>query len=185
MKDPIVDAMSPDERKRQFVPWPADTVAAGRPMAWLTAASQRHLQRAGGAETVARLAGPGDTMLEYQGGYTFQACNAPQVGDHSQSLPLHAYRGLAHALKPARAVYEASIFVAPMDDHACQDLTPEAAALRFSQRWLERFDRGRHCLDRHRHRHCRRNGHRHSIAAQKIGWIHPPVIRRSTHSMRW
>ena len=113
-----------------------------RCVAWLTAASQRHLQRAGGAEAVARLGGPGITVLDYQGGHLFQAGDAPQIGDSSQSLPLDAYRGIAHALKPARAAYEASIFDAPMDDPAYQSLTPEAAARRFSQRWLERFDRG-------------------------------------------
>lgn len=125
---------------------PATTAEQGsnglRCVAWLTAVSQRHLQRAGGAQAVARLAGPGVTMLEYQGGHLFQAGDAPQIGDRSQSLSFDAYRGLARALKPARAAFEVSLFEAPGDDPAYRGLTPEAAARQFSQRWLQRFDNG-------------------------------------------
>lgn len=95
---------------------------------FLTAVSNRILEKAGGAQAV--LASSGSTTLScpYNNGVIFQAGNVPQIG--SSSFIPQEYINLGRALKPTRAEIDDSLFDDPEgnDDDA------------FTQRWLSRFD---------------------------------------------
>jgi hypothetical protein len=105
---------------------------------WLTAVSHRLLERVGGAEAVAKAAGPEIVVHPYSNGAVFQAGETPQIGDSQQGLIPPAYVALGKALKPLRAAYPDRLVTAPPN---FGPLAPgENANKVFTQRWLARFD---------------------------------------------
>ena len=104
---------------------------------WLTAVSNRLLERIGGAESVARSAGYGIERLPYGNGIVFQAGASPQIGDTLQGFVPQAYLALGKALKPLRAEYPWPLFTAPPGYPSPNHSDPDIA---FSQRWMARFD---------------------------------------------
>jgi hypothetical protein len=106
---------------------------------WLTAASNRLLERIGGADLVARTAGYGIERHTYGNAVVFQAGASPQIGDTLQGLVPQAYLALGKALKPLRAEYPWPLFNAPPGYPSPNTSDPDIV---FSQRWLARFDGG-------------------------------------------
>jgi hypothetical protein len=106
---------------------------------WLTAVSNRLLERIGGADSVARTAGHGIERHPYGNGVVFQAGQNPQIGDTLQGLVPQAYLALGKALKPLRSEYPWPLFTAPPGYPSPNNSDPDIA---FSQRWLARFDGG-------------------------------------------
>jgi hypothetical protein len=105
---------------------------------WLTAVSHRLLERVGGAEAVAKAAGPEIIVHPYSNGALFQAGETPQIGDSQQGLIPPAYVALGRALKPLRAAFNNyPIFTAPPNYPAPADVDPDIV---YTQRWLARFD---------------------------------------------
>ncbi len=107
---------------------------------WLTAVSRSLLERVGGAEAVARAAGPEIALHPYGNGTVFQAGAAPQIGDRDQGLVPPAYVALGKALKPLRAAYPDVLLEAPPSFGPAPP--GESAGKAFTQRWLARFDDG-------------------------------------------
>mgnify|MGYP001246033465 CR=1 FL=1 len=97
-------------------------------IAFLTAVSNRILEKAGGAQSVLANAGPTTLSCPYSNGVIFQAGSVPQIG--SPSYIPQEYINLGRALKPTRAEINDSLFDDPagIDDDG------------FTQRWLSRFD---------------------------------------------
>ncbi|GAA6168524.1 type VI immunity family protein [Sessilibacter corallicola] len=95
---------------------------------FLTAVSNRILEKAGGAQAVLANAGQSTLSCPYSNGVIFQAGNIPQIG--SPNFIPQEYINLGRALKPTRAEFDKSLFDDPagIDDDA------------FTQRWLSRFD---------------------------------------------
>jgi hypothetical protein len=106
---------------------------------WLTAVSNRLLERMDGADSVLRMAGHGVESHPYGNGMVFQAGSSPQIGDTVQGVIPQAYLALGKALKPLRAEYPWPIFTAPPGYPFPSHVDPDIA---FSQRWLARFDGG-------------------------------------------
>lgn len=120
-----------------------------RTVNWLTAIDAARLRRVGGAETVARVAGPEVQAVEYGQGTIFVAGQAPQLGDvETANLPA-AYVQLGHAVAPLRADMAEAWFEAPSGYEApdgfaaksgWRDAEPsELPALHYTQAWLARF----------------------------------------------
>ncbi|GAB2191121.1 hypothetical protein MAH1_27290 [Sessilibacter sp. MAH1] len=97
-------------------------------IAFLTAVSNRILEKAGGAQAVLANAGPTTLSCPYSNGVIFQAGNIPQIG--SPDFIPQEYINLGRALKPTRAEFSKTLFYDPegKDNKA------------FTQRWLSRFD---------------------------------------------
>ncbi len=97
---------------------------------FLTAVSNRILEKAGGAQAVLSNAGQSTLSCPYSNGIIFQAGNIPQIGS-SDFIP-QEYINLGRALKPTRAEFDKTLFYDPngKDNKA------------FTQRWLSRFDGG-------------------------------------------
>ncbi len=95
---------------------------------FLTAVSNRILEKAGGAQAVLANAGQSTLSCPYSNGVIFQAGSVPQIG--SPDFIPQEYINLGRALKPTRAKINDSLFDDPagIDDDA------------FTQRWLSRFD---------------------------------------------
>ena len=104
---------------------------------WLTAVSNRLLERIDGADSVVRTAGHGVESHAYGNGMVFQAGSSPQIGDSVQGVIPQAYLALGKALKPLRAKYPWPIFTAPPGYPSPGNVDPDIA---FTQRWLARFD---------------------------------------------
>ncbi|MCX7110681.1 MAG: DUF3396 domain-containing protein [Proteobacteria bacterium] len=107
---------------------------------WLTAVSNRLLERVGGADAVARMAGHEIIVHPYSNGSVFQAGANPQIGDSYQGLIPPAYLALGKALKPIRAAYKDTLLHAPTNYGPVP--TGESPNKVFTQRWLARFDGG-------------------------------------------
>ncbi len=97
-------------------------------IAFLTAVSNRILEKAGGAQSVLANAGQSTLSCPYSNGVIFQAGNVPQIG--SPDFIPQEYINLGRALKPTRAEFAKTLFYDPngKDNKA------------FTQRWLSRFD---------------------------------------------
>jgi hypothetical protein len=97
-------------------------------ISFLTAVSNRILEKAGGAQVLLANAGPSTLSCLYSNGVIFQAGNVPQIG--SPDFIPQEYINLGRALKSTRANFDKSLFDDPagIDDDA------------FTQRWLSRFD---------------------------------------------
>ncbi len=95
---------------------------------FLTAVSNRILEKAGGAQAVLSNAGQSTLSCPYSNGVIFQAGNIPQIG--SPDFIPQEYINLGRALKPTRAEFDKTLFYDPSgkDNKA------------FTQRWLSRFD---------------------------------------------
>ena len=105
---------------------------------WLTAVSNRLLERVGGADAVARMAGHEIIVHPYSNGSMFQAGANPQIGDSDQGLIPPAYLALGKALKPLRAAYKDTLLYAPANYGPVP--AGESPNKVFTQRWLARFD---------------------------------------------
>jgi hypothetical protein len=105
---------------------------------WLTAVSNRLLDRIGGANEVVKLAGREIESYPYSNGFVFQAGASPQIGDSYQGLIPAAYVALGKALKPLRAAYKDTLLYAPPNyGPVPKGENPNKV---FTQRWLARFD---------------------------------------------
>jgi hypothetical protein len=117
---------------------------------WLTAVSERLLEKIGGAEAVWQRAGPTVSSLPYDGGTIFVAGPHPQMGDAEQGVIPREYVALGRALKPLRAAHPSTIFNAPEGYEAPpgyraplgwgQAKPHQLANAHYAQRWLARFD---------------------------------------------
>ena len=108
-----------------------------RCVSFLTAVSNRLLDRIGGAAAVMAAAGVSARRIDYGNGTIFQAGDMPQIGDTTQGLVPQAYVAMGRALKALRSPYTSRIFEAPPGHEAPPGVDP---AYDFSQRWLARFD---------------------------------------------
>ncbi|MGF1462174.1 MAG: type VI immunity family protein, partial [Maricaulaceae bacterium] len=94
---------------------------------FLTAVSDRWLEKLGGGQAVLDQAGDLVRAYRYSTGYVFRAGETPDTGEQG---PPPAYVALGRALKPIRAPYPDRLISRP-------DL-PDGEAL--TQQWLARFD---------------------------------------------